>query len=83
MTTHGSSRDRRRLWLVMLAALGAALVYLLALLQWDTPVRTEATGLGEAQPQIVGGQSVPDGKYPFMAVLSIQEAVGSFLWAAP
>jgi trypsin len=76
MTTHGSSRDRSRLWLVMLTALGATLV---SLLQWDTPVRAEATGPGEAQPQIVGGQSVPDGKYPFMAVLTIQEAGGSFL----
>ena len=79
MSTHGSSRDRSRLWLVMLTALGAALVSLLALLQWDTPVRAEANGPGEAQPQIVGGQLVPDGKYPFMAVLSIQEAGGSFL----
>jgi hypothetical protein len=44
-----------------------------------TPVRAEATGPGEAQPQIVGGQLAPDGKYPFMAVLTIQEAGGSYL----
>lgn len=105
MTMHGSHRDRSRLWLVMLTALGAALVSLLALLQWDTPVRAEekdedgyrvtlerstgtsfqeemaeATGPGDIQPQIVGGQSVPDGKYPFMAVLIIEDAAGdSFL----
>jgi secreted trypsin-like serine protease len=78
MTKHGSSRDRSRLWLVMLTALGAALVSLLALLQWDTPVRAE-DGQGEIQPHIVGGQLVPDGKYPFMAVLTIQEAGGSYL----
>jgi hypothetical protein len=39
MTMHGSNRDRSRLWVVMLTALGAALVSLLALLQWDSPVR--------------------------------------------
>lgn len=104
MAMHGSNRDRNRLWLVMLTALGAALVSLLALLQWDTPARAEedkdgyrvtlerstgtsfqdkmpeATGRGDVQPQIVGGQSVPDGKYPFMAVLDIRDAAGdSFL----
>lgn len=79
MSTRGSSKDRGRLWLVMLTALGAALVSLLALLHWDTPVRAQEAGSGEAQPQIVGGQLVPDGKYPFMAVLSIQEASGSYL----
>lgn len=79
MAMHGSSRNRGRLWLVMLTALGAALVSLLALLQWDSPVRAEVTGPGEAQPQIVGGQPVPDGKYSFMAVLDIQDAGGSFL----
>lgn len=26
---------------------------------------------------------LPSGKYPFMAVLSIQEAGSSFLWATP
>ena len=71
MTMHGSSRGRSRLWLVMLTALGAALVSLLALLQWDTPVRAEEGDQGEIQPQVVGGQPVPNGKYPFMAVLSI------------
>lgn len=102
---HGSSRDRRRLWLVMLTALGAALVSLLALLQWESPVRAEEQGKdgykvtlergtgtpfqdgttgpdsgGDVQPQIVGGQTVPDGKYPFMAVLDIGDAAGdSFL----
>jgi secreted trypsin-like serine protease len=76
VTMHGSSRERGRLWLVMLAALGAALVSLLALLQWDTPVRAEEDGQGEIQPQIVGGQPVPDGKYPFMAVLDIGDAAG-------
>lgn len=78
MKMHGSRRDRSRLWLVMLTALGAGLVSLLTLLQWDAPVRAE-DGQGEIQPQIVGGQPVPDGKYPFMAVLSIQEAGGSYL----
>lgn len=89
----------------MLAALGAALVSLLALLQWDSPVRAEeqdkdgyrvtlerSTGTpfqdsmaeadsgGDVQPQIVGGQSVPDGKYPFMALLAIEDDAGdSFL----
>jgi len=62
----------------MLTALGAALVSLLALLQWDTPVRAE-DGQGEIQPQIVGGQPVPDGQYPFMTVLTIQAADGSYL----
>jgi secreted trypsin-like serine protease len=79
VTVHGSSRDRSRLRLVMLTALGAALVSLLALLQWDTPVRAAEDGRGEIQPQIVGGQSVPNGKYPFMAELSIRQADGSFL----
>ncbi len=103
MAMHGSSRGRGRLWLAMLTAIGAALVSLLALLQWDNPVRAnedkdgyqvtlerstgtsfqekkaEASGQGEIQPQIVGGQPVPDDKYPFMAVLDIQEAGGSFL----
>jgi secreted trypsin-like serine protease len=78
MTMHGSSRDKSRLWVVMLTAVGAALVSLLALLQWDTPVRAE-DGQGEIQPQIVGGQPVPDGKYAFMAVLTIREADGTYL----
>lgn len=79
MAMHGSSRDRSRLWLVMLTAIGAALASLLALLQWDTPVWAEEAGQGEIQPQIVGGQSVPNGKYPFMAVLSIRKTAGSYL----
>ena len=104
MMIRGSSRDRRRLWLVMLTALGAALVSLLALPQWGSPARaeeqnedayrvtlerstgtpfqnsmTEADSGGDIQPQIVGGQTVPDGKYPFMAALEIQDAGDSFL----
>lgn len=39
MAIHGSSRGRGRLWLVLLVVLSAALVSLLALLQWDSPVR--------------------------------------------
>jgi secreted trypsin-like serine protease len=49
MSIHGSSRrGRGRLWLVVLAALGTALVSLLTLLHWDSPARAhEQRGRGQ------------------------------------
>lgn len=38
---HGSSRGRGRLWLVLVVALGAALISLLALVQWDSSARAD------------------------------------------
>jgi len=80
-----------------LAALGAALVSLLASPQWYNAARADESGdgnraalelgsdtsfggqpaEGDIQPQIVGGTGVPNGKYPFMALLEIQKANGS------
>lgn len=37
--------------MVMLAAVGAALVSLLALVQWDTPARAEEDGGGRSNPR--------------------------------
>jgi secreted trypsin-like serine protease len=103
MAMHGSSRGRSRLWLVLLTALGATLVSLLTLLQWDSSARAaeqdigirgiklerntdtsfqdqlaEATNRGDVSTQIVGGQAVPNGKYPFMAVLTVEDTSGNF-----
>lgn len=102
MSIHGSSRGRGRLWLVLLMAFGAALISLLALLQWDSSVRadeqsghgqritlerssgpafqhelSEATNRGGVEPKIVGGTPVPNGKYRFMAYLTIRTTDGS------
>jgi trypsin len=41
MTIDGSSRGRGHVWLVLLAVLGAALVSVLALPQWDSPARAD------------------------------------------
>jgi secreted trypsin-like serine protease len=97
MAGHGSSKGRCRLWPVVLAAFGVALVSLLALVPWDLPPARaedqkggahqitlehstdpafqhkliEATNRGDVETQIVGGTAVPDGKYPFMAVLAL------------
>jgi secreted trypsin-like serine protease len=104
MAIHGSSRGRGHVWLVLLAVLGAALVSLLALPQWDSAARadeqkgssqqitlersadpafqrelTEASNGGAYEPRIIGGTPVPDGKYPFMAILLITLRNGSEL----
>jgi hypothetical protein len=42
MAIHGSSRGRGHVWLVLLAVLGAALVSVLAVPQWDSPARAGA-----------------------------------------
>ena len=48
MTIHGSSRGRGHVWLILLAVLGAALVSLLALPQWDSSARAdEQKGSGQ------------------------------------
>jgi secreted trypsin-like serine protease len=41
MAIHGSSRGRGHVWLILLAVLGAALVSLLALAQWDSAARAD------------------------------------------
>ena len=99
MTEYGSARGR--LWLVLLAAFGAALVSVLALPQRDGLARADArdergrditlerSGAPDFQrqldkaitrdgpgPAIVGGTAVPDGKYPFMAVLIVRNSAG-------
>ena len=44
MTGHGSSRGRGRLWVLVLAALGAALVSLLVSPQWYNAARADESG---------------------------------------
>jgi len=46
MTVNVSSRGRARLWVLVLAALGAALTSLLASPQWDNPARAEESADG-------------------------------------
>src|SRR5215212_5533903 len=55
MAIHGSSRGRSRVWLILLAVLlGAALVSLLALAQWDSAAR--------ADEQVGGGHRITLGR---------------------
>jgi secreted trypsin-like serine protease len=100
MAMHGSSRGGSRLWLVLLTALGATLVSLLVLLQWDSSARADEQNngtsvmklerntdasfneqlaeadRGDVSTQIVGGTAVPNGKHPFMAILTIRNFKG-------
>jgi secreted trypsin-like serine protease len=101
MSIRGSGWGRGRLWLVLLVALGAALISLVALGQEGSLARADeqkgggqrialerSTGpafrheLGEAanrggvEPKIVGGTPVPNGKFRFMAYLTIGKTDG-------
>jgi secreted trypsin-like serine protease len=71
MASYGSNRGR--LWLVLLVALGGALVSLVTFVQWESPARADEQGGRGPQivldPRIVGGTAVPGGEYPFMAAL--------------
>jgi secreted trypsin-like serine protease len=71
MASYGSNRGR--LWLVLMMALGSALVSLVAFVQGESLARAdEQEGRGPQivpDPRIVGGTAVPNGKYPFMAML--------------
>ncbi|MGH3087258.1 MAG: S1 family peptidase [Rubrobacteraceae bacterium] len=53
------------LWATLFAFI-AAMAFLFALLHGGEPARA---GDGYRQPQVIGGDEVPDGKYPFVAVL--------------
>jgi secreted trypsin-like serine protease len=67
MASYGSNRGR--LWLVVMAALGGALVSLVTFVQWERPAQA-----------IAGGTAVPDGKYPFIALMNVQrKSDGAFL----
>jgi secreted trypsin-like serine protease len=100
MSVHGSSRDRGRIWLVLLVAISAALISLVAFMQRDSFARADehrghkitlerstapairhelsgATDQGGVEPRIVGGTPVPNGKYPFMTIMSIEFANGT------